>query len=98
MDAKTGCQEQNEYFPAYTYILQANLCQGIKPPYLALTQGWLGVEILNGLMVGDHTCGPTIQIGSPPPHCGNNGEQLAFVGGIISLCTGQLATVELYRS
>ena len=79
-------------------ILQANLCQGIQPPYLALTQGWLGVEILNGLMVGDHMCDPTIQIGSPPPHRGNNGEQLTLVGGIIWLCTGQLTTVELYQS
>ena len=49
-------------------------------------------------MVGDHTCGPTIQIGSLPPHHSDNSEQLALVGGIISLCTGQLATVELYRS
>ena len=79
-------------------ILQANLCQGIEPPYLVLTQGWLGVEILNGLMVGDDACGLTIQIGSPPPHRSNNGEKLALVGGIISLCTGQLVTVKLYRS
>ena len=49
-------------------------------------------------MVGDHACGLTIQIGFPPPHRGNNGEQLALVCGIISLCTGQLATVELYWS
>ena len=49
-------------------------------------------------MVGDHVCGPTILIGSPPPHCGDNGEQLTLVGSIISFCTGQLATVELYRS
>ena len=49
-------------------------------------------------MVGDHASGPTIQIGSPPPHHGNNGEQLVLVGGIISLYTGQPATVELYRS
>ena len=49
-------------------------------------------------MVGDHAYGPTIQIGSPPPHRSDNGEQLSLMGGIISLCTGQLATVELYRS
>ena len=49
-------------------------------------------------MVGHHAYGPTIQIGFPPPHHGDNGEQLALVGGIISLYTGQLATVELYRS
>ena len=63
-----------------------------------LTQGRLGVKILNGLMVGDHACGPTIQIGSPPLHCSNNGEQLTLMGSIISFCTGQLATVELYQS
>ena len=45
------------------------------------------------------TCvAPTIQIGSPPPHHSDNGKQLALVGGIISLCTGQLVTVELYWS
>ena len=49
-------------------------------------------------MVGDYVCGPTVQIGSPPLHRGDNGEQLALVGGIISLCTGQLATVKLYQS
>ena len=74
--------------PRLIHILQANLCQGIEPTYLVLTQGWLGVEILNGLMVSDHAYGPTIQIGSPPPHHSDNGEQLALVGGIISLCTG----------
>ena len=49
-------------------------------------------------MVGDRVYSLTIQIGSPPPHHGNNGEQLALVGGIISLCTGQLVIVELYQS
>ena len=31
-------------------------------------------------------------------HCSDNSEQLVLVGGIISLCTGQLAIVELYWS
>ena len=32
------------------------------------------------------------------PHRSDNGQQLTLVGGIISLCTGQFATVELYQS
>ena len=68
--------------------------KGFPPPYLARVEGWLGLDELQGGVVGDQSAAPSFQIASPGSEGMNDCKELLLMHGVVALCWAELAGLE----